>query len=93
MRSNARRDRSGVRRNLKLRDARAKKGWGQEMLARKARVSAATINRAEIGRIVPTVVTQEKIARALGVPRDALFPDEEMLPWIERPQEQEASAR
>lgn len=91
IRSNARR--SLGRRNLRLRDARAKKGWGQETLARKARVSIGTINTAETGRKIPQVVTQEKIARALGVPRDAIFPDEETLPWVEHPQEQEASAR
>lgn len=61
--------------NDRLRDLRAKKGWSQPELARRARVSIGTINQAETGRRVPHVVTQERIARALGVPRDVLFPE------------------
>jgi transcriptional regulator with XRE-family HTH domain len=66
-------------RNLRLRDLRAKKGWTQPELARRARVGIATINQAETGKRVPHVTTQEKIARALGVPRDVLFPEPESV--------------
>lgn len=63
-----------ARRN-RIRDLRARKFWSQERLAREAGLSIVTVNRAETGRQVPTVVTQERIARALEVTRDVLFPD------------------
>ncbi len=61
----------------RIRDFRARKGWTQPELARRARVSIGTINQAETGKRVPIVTTQEKIARALGVPRDIVFPEPE----------------
>ena len=65
-------------RNLRLRQARAEKGWTQPELARRAKVATATVNQAETGRRVPFVVSQQKIARALGVPREWLFPEDEV---------------
>lgn len=66
-----------VGRNLRLQDLRAKRGWSQEELARRSRVSLATVNRAETGVQTPVAVTQEKIAHALGVERREIWPDEE----------------
>jgi DNA-binding XRE family transcriptional regulator len=62
--------------NHRMRDLRGRKLWSQEELARRAKVSTWTIQRAETGKLVPHVMTQEKIARALGVPRDVLFPED-----------------
>jgi transcriptional regulator with XRE-family HTH domain len=59
----------------RIREMRARKLWTQEALARKAKVAIGTVNTAERGVRVPGVVTQEKLARALGVPRDVLFPE------------------
>lgn len=56
-----------------VRVARAKRDLTQEDLARLARVNPSTIIRAEKGNSV-SILTQERIARALGVPREELFP-------------------
>jgi transcriptional regulator with XRE-family HTH domain len=62
-------------RNGRIRDLRAEQGWSQEVLARRAGVSLGTVNRAELGLRIPTVMTQERIARALGVKRRELWPE------------------
>jgi transcriptional regulator with XRE-family HTH domain len=62
--------------NRVLRDLRARKGWSQERLARVAGVSLGTINQAERGLRLPTVMTQQRIAEALEVERTLLFPEE-----------------
>lgn len=49
----------------------------QEDVARLAGISVFTISRIERGR-VPAAVTAQKIARALGVLREDLWPEEEM---------------
>jgi len=60
-----------------MRDLRAKKLLSQAKLAQRARVSINTINRAENHpEHIPNVVTQERIARALGVDRRLIWPDE-----------------
>ncbi len=61
-----------------IRDLRAKKGWSQEQLARRAKVSTGTINTAEQGKHIPTVMNQERIAKALGVERREIWPDEQV---------------
>ncbi len=63
--------------NLRMRDTRAKKGWSQPELARRAKLSIATINQSEVGRRLPHYQTQERIARTLGVERTWLFPEPE----------------
>jgi transcriptional regulator with XRE-family HTH domain len=75
-------------RNTRLRDARAKRGLTQPALARRARLAIGTINQAETGRRIPTVVTQERIARVLGVSRDYLWPNG----WPEVREREEATA-
>ncbi|MEX2439721.1 MAG: helix-turn-helix transcriptional regulator [Actinomycetota bacterium] len=65
-----------ARRNHRLIDARVAKGWSQPKLAHRAKCAIGTINQAETGRRVPIELTQERIARALGVERAWLFADE-----------------
>jgi transcriptional regulator with XRE-family HTH domain len=63
--------------NLMLRDLRAKKRLTQPELARKAKVSLGTVSGVESGRIPnPSVLTKEKLAQALGVAREVIFPEE-----------------
>ncbi len=50
--------------------------WTQKQLATVAGVSEWTIREAEQGRGALNPLTQERIARALGVPREDLFPEE-----------------
>jgi DNA-binding XRE family transcriptional regulator len=64
------------KRNDRMTDARVKKGWTQPELARRAKVSITTINQAEMGRLVPQLLTQERIAAALGKERRDLWPEE-----------------
>lgn len=56
-----------------LRRHRAKQLLTQEALAEAAEVNVSTIIRAERGASL-NVLTQERIAQALGVDRDVLFP-------------------
>lgn len=64
-----------VRAARRLRLRRASRGWSQRELARRAGVSVETIARAEAGRSRPRPVTAFRIASALGVPMDELFPE------------------
>ena len=52
---------------MKLRDLRIKAVLSQEDLGKMASMSAATINRIELGRQKPRFVTIRKLAKALGV--------------------------
>lgn len=56
---------------------RVAKGWSRERLAGEAGLSLATIERIELGRRTPQLTTAVKIANALGVGLDELFPTEE----------------
>jgi len=58
-----------------VRSARAKKLWSQEKLAAEAGVALKTVSFVERGVVRPNVLTQEKLARALGVERTDLFPE------------------
>ncbi|HXF72482.1 MAG TPA: helix-turn-helix transcriptional regulator [Actinomycetota bacterium] len=64
-----------TRANRRLRLARAKHGWSQRELARRAGVSVETITRAEVGRTRPGPVSAFRIATALGVPIGEIFPE------------------
>ncbi|HXF72131.1 MAG TPA: helix-turn-helix transcriptional regulator [Actinomycetota bacterium] len=61
----------------RLRDLRIAKGWNQTRLAARAKVSIGTISFAERGIRQPQELTQERIARALGVDRREIWPDSE----------------
>jgi transcriptional regulator with XRE-family HTH domain len=56
----------------RLKEARARKLLTQKALAAKAGIDASTIVRAEKGEPIG-ILSQERIARALDVPRDYLF--------------------
>ena len=53
---------------------RLAKGWSREKLAVETGLAFATIERIESGRRTPQLTTAVKIARALGVGLDELFP-------------------
>jgi DNA-binding XRE family transcriptional regulator len=55
-------------------------GLSQEDLARAAHVSRRTIGLIEGGHAWPRTVTQEALASALGVSREALFPTRASAP-------------
>jgi transcriptional regulator with XRE-family HTH domain len=60
----------------RIREFRVARLWSQERLARKARVHYSTISRLESGLREATPLIQERIARALEVPRQDVFPIE-----------------
>jgi transcriptional regulator with XRE-family HTH domain len=60
----------------RLRDLRAAKGWTQIKLAVRANVAANTIAFAERDERYPDLIRRERIARALGVDRRAIWPEE-----------------
>ena len=50
-----------------IREARQKRGWKQEELARKANEPASTIAHLELGKMVPTKKTAQKLEKVLGI--------------------------
>lgn len=61
----------------RLRDLRLSKGWNQTYLSVKAKVSVGTISFAERGQRVPSLLVQERVAKALGVNRWDIWPEED----------------
>jgi len=61
---------------LPLARARAARFWTQSQLAKRAGVSVATIIRAEDGQTI-SLISQARLATALGEPLDDLFPSQE----------------
>lgn len=66
-----------VRRNEALKSRRAALGWSQRQLAAEAGVAPTTVNYCELYGHQPTPETRQKIANALGVDPDALWPEKE----------------
>lgn len=58
---------------LALAAHRLRKGWTQFDLAVAARVQPGTISRLETGAHSPNLVTVERLAAALGIPKSALI--------------------
>ena len=58
---------------MKIQRLRVRRGFSQEVLAKKARISRGYLARLEIGRHDPTVGTLRRLARALGVRLAALL--------------------
>jgi len=58
-----------------LRLAMGREGWTQERLARVARVSLGTVSRLETGERMPSLLVANRIARALGVSPEEVWPD------------------
>jgi len=58
---------------VRLRDARAERGWTQAELADRIGVSRKTINTIENGVFVPSTVLALKLARAFETQVEALF--------------------
>lgn len=52
-----------------LKVERQRRGWSQAELARRARMSAATVSQIESGRMRPYDSQLRKLRRALGLPR------------------------
>lgn len=61
----------------RVREHREEIPLSQEALARKAGVSLGTVSRIERGLFSPRLETASALARALGVSRESLFPEEE----------------
>ena len=60
----------------RLREARIRALLSQSALARRSDVARRAVIRIEQGESVPTDVTRERLARAVGMDRDELFPPE-----------------
>jgi len=58
---------------VRLRDARAERGWTQAELADRIGVSRKTINTIENGVFVPSTVLALKLARAFETQVEVLF--------------------
>ena len=61
----------------RLRDLRAAKGWTQIKLAVLANVAPGTVAFAERDERYPDLIRRERIARALGVDRRAIWPEQQ----------------
>jgi len=59
-----------------LRDIRTHKGLSQQQLARHASVGQGQISALERGASQPSLTTARRLARALEMPLDDLFPEE-----------------
>jgi len=57
-----------------VKNLRASRLWTQAQLARKAKISRRTVGRVEALTWEPSILVQEKLARAFGLPRDIIFP-------------------
>lgn len=57
-----------------LRHWRERRGYSVRGLARRAGVGFVTVSRIENGRMSPTVVMLEKLAKALGIAARDFFP-------------------
>jgi DNA-binding XRE family transcriptional regulator len=66
---------------LCLRDARRRRGLSQGTLASAVDVSQQTISKIEAGRICPHDGLKVRLAQALDVPPEALFPWPAPLVW------------
>lgn len=66
-----------TRKANRLQEFRVKRDWSQDRLARKARIHYSTVSRIERGERIPGPRTRYKLAEALGVPEDVLFPEDE----------------
>ncbi|MBR7793854.1 helix-turn-helix transcriptional regulator [Undibacterium sp. FT147W] len=51
---------------IAVRQARDARQWSQEVLAEKANLNRSYIGEIERGKVIPSLVTMEKLAQALG---------------------------
>jgi transcriptional regulator with XRE-family HTH domain len=51
----------------RVRQLRHERKWSQSKLAREAEIAQNVLSRVELGAVVPSLPTLEKIARAFGV--------------------------
>jgi transcriptional regulator with XRE-family HTH domain len=58
---------SWKQRGMKISTLRKRRGWTQERLAKKVRVSRVTIGRIEIGHSRPSLALLERLAKVFGV--------------------------
>jgi transcriptional regulator with XRE-family HTH domain len=61
----------------RLKQARQKKGWNQEQLAKETGLTQASISQYEKGVRLPPPKIMEQLAESLGVTKDFLAGDEE----------------
>lgn len=58
---------------IAVRRQREVQGWSQELLAERADLNRSYVGEIERGRVIPSLVTLEKLALALGLPPHALL--------------------
>ena len=63
----------------KLRQARQDKGWNQDQLAEAMNLSQSAISQFEKGLRIPTPANITKFSELLGVSKDSLIGEEEMM--------------
>jgi len=59
----------------KVRRLREAHGWSQEQLAERAALNRSYVGEIERGTVIASILTVEKLARALSVPIAELLPD------------------
>lgn len=68
-----------------VKEHRLNRLWTQEELSRRSGVSTVSISFAEMGKCQPFELTQMKLAKALGVKREVLFPPKKVSPKKGKP--------
>lgn len=59
----------------KIKVLRAERDWTQEDLSVKTGISRQTINAIEKGKVIPSVISMQKIAKTFEVPITEIFLD------------------
>lgn len=62
---------------LRLRKERLKRGWSMVELARRAKISEATLSRLENSKTFPYPGWKKRLSRVLGVKQEELFKEVE----------------
>ncbi|HEV7856012.1 MAG TPA: helix-turn-helix transcriptional regulator [Herminiimonas sp.] len=52
---------------LTIRQLREAQGWSQERLAEKAQLNRSYVGEVERGKVIPSIITLDKLASALGL--------------------------
>jgi transcriptional regulator with XRE-family HTH domain len=52
---------------LTIRQLREAQGWSQEILAEKAQLNRSYVGEVERGKVIPSLITLDKLAGALGL--------------------------
>ncbi len=69
-----------------VRQLREARGWSQEQLSEHADLNRSYVGEIERGQVIPSIVTAEKLARALGLNVAALLDHCEQIECLRRVQ-------